>query len=913
MRADATRTRTKAREAKERIFLSYHRIRYLQKEQESLLSLSSQDFESNIDKHFLNMLDWVKHLSHDSNEKMFSEVEDVECMNVQNCHDLILSIARSVTSKRLLVTDIDRVSCIDLYTALINSVQEESVEQLEFCLEAFDTCLLAAANIRDITETSQPSDIALCKALDHRVKVMGYDLSNRLRSFMFASSVTNTGNNNLVAPRPKVLPAQENKIDILLEKARNYCAKALSLYQSHQNNEQTIEWCDIFLKVNEVWRLNKTSKGVNPVSDVDWDNINAGVIAVKAIAQSSSGDHGSGIKLAREAWSKNGAQLCNFLALFICAFKYESSSVVNFDEESSHNAFLFENTILELDNAFTTFSSLSKLENDKVTIENISDTFQTMSHLASGHVMLEIAIQMRWLKLSVESIRSNWSYDRYVKNTNIVTVFSILQPYLCNLEKLLESWPSNIDFERIFTKFTELKASLEDVLHLIRHVRDSNSESKRKYTRKNEYDMALEDDFTFGLEESKSEKSEAVSLFDNNAVVREIGSDRQCLWVGEQLWNIGNLLLKSDAPDTLQACKMSLLAAYLFRCAHDFAFLSEEEDSESLTKGHLACEGFTYGTSVKYKVISLPCKTQSSDLCSEFSYQALLLSSISVVEALNQQSCYIEQKRNEVLPSVERSREIEISIQCLNAALAECYTVGQDSNIAVRGIPLESVSWIYLNLLIHQTDDIKCVNALENGGLLGCLQEQVHSTISVQGFDDNKKEGFERLLHFSFQAEAFRMVSSARILYSICLEWMKSMDIVSYEIPGSCNTISVGSLYRKLIAMSRSVHEIVSIFDTIDKTMTNFTNTKSSEKGTVQVSSVPFSVQDVDYFIVEAHNRAVTLIGIGDTKSSEKLLVVAMNLLAHCSKEVENYGSDIRRTYRNVLSKIGTGGFVLSF
>jgi hypothetical protein len=906
-RADAARARTKAREAKERIFLSYHRIRFLQKEQESSSStLSPQEFETSIDKHFQKMLEWVKCLPRDSNDPKLSEVEEVDSMNVQNSYDLILSIARSVTSKRLLVTDAERVSCVDLYTALVSSVPDESAEQLQFCLEAIDTCLLAAASVRNSPKSLEANISTLSQALDHRVSVMGYDLITRLRSFVSSCSIANTGN-NLAATKSKVLSTKENTIDALLEKARNYCAKALSLYQSHEDYEQTTQWCDIFLKVNEVWRSNNTSKVEVSTSDGDWDNIVAGVIAVKAIAQSSGGDHGSGLKTAREAWSKNGAQLCNFLALFICAFKYESSSVVNFDEGSNHRALMFENTILEMDNAFTTFSSLSRFENDKVTVENIFDTFQTMCHLANGHLMLEIAIQMRWLRFSVESIHSNWSELCYEINSNRVSVFSILQPYLCNLENLIESRTNDFDFESIFIKFNDLKTSLDEVLNLLLYIRDTNRTSKKKLKRKNNDDMALDDDFSFELEESKTEKVEAVSIFEDDILKRVIGNDRQCLWVGEQLWNIGNHMLKSNVPGNQNASKWGLLPAYLFRCSHDFAFLSEEEKYQSLTQGNLACERFRNGTSVNYTEISLPCKTQSSDLCSEFSYQALLLSAISVAEALNQQTSCGKQRHNE---SLEISHEIQLSIQCLNAALAELYTVGLDCNTILQGAPSDTVVWIYLNLLILQNDDIKCSKALDRGGLLDILREQMHSATSSQGMD--AQEVLERLFQFASQAEANSMIASARILYSSSLELMKDIDIVSHELAGGCKAISVGSLYRKLIGMSQSVHEIVSVFDTIDRTMTHCMDTKKSEDDATETSSVPFSVQDVDYFIVEAHNRAITLIGIGDAKSSEKLLVVAMNLLAHCSKEVESYGSDIRRTYRNVLSKIGIGGFALS-
>ena len=57
----------------------------------------------------------------------------------------------------------------------------------------------------------------------------------------------------------------------------------------------------------------------------------AGVMAIKAFAQSNSGtcSYGSALKTARAAWEKDGTESGNLVTLFHCSFRYESYSNTN--------------------------------------------------------------------------------------------------------------------------------------------------------------------------------------------------------------------------------------------------------------------------------------------------------------------------------------------------------------------------------------------------------------------------------------------------------------------------------------------------------------------------------------------------------------------------------------------------------
>ena len=111
---------------------------------------------------------------------------------------------------------------------------------------------------------------------------------------------------------------------------------------------------------------------------------------------------------------------------------------------------------------------------------------------------------------------------------------------------------------------------------------------------------------------------------------------------------------------------------------------------------------------------------------------------------------------------------------------------------------------------------------------------------------------------------------------------------------------TIGLVQRNIIALSSTVEEVVKTFDSVDRTMKDADLNGS------------YTAADIDYFVVEAHNRACSLTFIGDAPNAEKLLTVAMNLLPHASKAVESFGSAIRRTYRSVIGRKGVGGGALT-
>ncbi len=346
------------------------------------------------------------------------------------------------------------------------------------------------------------------------------------------------------------------------------------------------------------------------------------------------------------------------------------------------------------------------------------------------------------------------------------------------------------------------------------------------------------------------------------------------------------MAIESTPTEKMTICCM---VAEYFRSAHDFALLSEEEARGLLTKGHLACDGFdseTYAsTTLDFSVTN---KTMASDLCSEFSYQCLISSVANVIDAFNSQDH--ENDHN----SIEAVQLLELSHKCLVVAMAELRTLELSQSRSTQ----RATIWLSLNILIAMRNDESAYLTLSNGGLLDKLEEEIGNSIDEKD-SENSLEPLDHLYFLANRAETFGMRSAAKLLLILCANEMsrKGMNNIIDHV----NTIGV--VQRKIIHLASTVEEVVNTFDAIDSAMKPFVN----EKDVGTNGSKPYTTNDIDYFVVEAHNRAVNLIFIGDISNAEKLLTVSLNLLPFGSKEVECYGTEIRHTYRGVIGRRGMG------
>ncbi len=106
--------------------------------------------------------------------------------------------------------------------------------------------------------------------------------------------------------------------------------------------------------------------------------------------------------------------------------------------------------------------------------------------------------------------------------------------------------------------------------------------------------------------------------------------------IAKQLWNIVTQIMTKECKEVSGYLNPRLYAAELFSKAHDLALYSEEECGAPLTKGHLVFEDLhSKSNKAKVVVFTLKVKLESTDICSEFSAQCLLLNVAHVLDDVN--------------------------------------------------------------------------------------------------------------------------------------------------------------------------------------------------------------------------------------------------------------------------------------
>ena len=342
---------------------------------------------------------------------------------------------------------------------------------------------------------------------------------------------------------------------------------------------------------------------------------------------------------------------------------------------------------------------------------------------------------------------------------------------------------------------------------------------------------------------------------------------------------------------------MKKKAAQLFSKAHDFALFSEEEVNLKLTKGYLACESFA-ALSRESEILTLSSSMdKATELCSEFSYQCLILSiAYDLDDIETQDGGEIEDKS-----CTKYDQRLRVIKNYLRGAIAE--TKELDTSTTKEAD--ESLIWLSLTYLVAKGDDRICIDSLTNGGFLDRMNNELKIDSSQGAADDKSKTALEHVMKIAERSLEKNMPETAFQLFAIC-----TMKMLQYRIKTlrGAKSKSVGSIQKHMLILSRTVDEVVNIVDVVYQTLKGHSvSCKSPES-----LNSPYELNEVDYFTIEAHNRAVGLMHIGDYNNAERLLMIAVNLVSFSGKEVVTYGGEIRRTHRCVVDHCGVGGGILS-
>ncbi len=352
----------------------------------------------------------------------------------------------------------------------------------------------------------------------------------------------------------------------------------------------------------------------------------------------------------------------------------------------------------------------------------------------------------------------------------------------------------------------------------------------------------------------------------------------------EQIWNIATYIMKKDCADTDEQSKRRFNAAMLYGKSHDFALLSEEEYGETLTKGHLDFENFdTKPYREKMFNFTSSVNIASFDICSEFTAQCLLLKVAHVIDDVNAKQ---DANKNRTIENMKDDKMyLSSAMNCLVAAYTEMEVIDIDINEKIQ----DQVPWLALSLMIALRDDEFCSSTLSNRGLLMRLERTLHGNEDYGNENAQRATSLAKVIHFASRAECHGMNESAKNL--LCL-------YANVEGNVSSKPISIGLVQRKIISFASRVEEVVHVFKSVYDQVRS-----SSSDGDSPSHMSKYEIEDIDYFVVEAHNRAVTLLHIGDYINAEKLLTIALNLIPHGGKEVACHATEIRKLYRGVIQR----------
>jgi hypothetical protein len=522
-RATSAQTRSKYGEMMERVNLAYSRI---------MINCDStvpvEEDEKSSDVQFQLMVKLVKET------KSKNQGSKVELHSLGNSYtspsrrkdtlDLILSVARSIFVRREINSIGDKF--YDPFDLLLVTYPNGHEKNLLIRLGLLDAMLVVAKGIKGHTVKGS----SLLPNVDQRALDTGKELLSHLVAGISKGQAGATGttlfSNNRDIP--------ESNLNRGLKEAREHFTRAVSFYYSVETNyRKATEWCDLLIEILLASQQYSYRWRKEEIPQDSFDHIISEIMATKALSLCMTKCYGAALKTAREAWEKCGAEVGNLVTLFHCSVQYESFSDL---DDSSHCA--YTNTLFELDNAISSFSSLSKLttsieaNNDKL-LEAFPVMCNTATQLVQGQTgPLLLGLQGRYVSLLVNSLsmkilEGDWNIsDVEEKAYNIPgqnNVFGILCSYLESIDTVMSSPDYKLNKTWHSEQLQSLQKTLNSVLKLLVMVRDQGMKSKNSLLQFSE---------AFREVQPTSDVSN-LSLFENTNICHVIGNSEDCLWIGK--------------------------------------------------------------------------------------------------------------------------------------------------------------------------------------------------------------------------------------------------------------------------------------------------------------------------------------------------------------------------------------------
>lgn len=531
-RALLARAKATESETSERLNLAFSRIDLRHK---ACATLSEKD-DKYLDEQFNTMVECVK--KRRSREcEIYGTLSTAPAPSIDDSlNKIIFAAAKQISTRRLLSSEAHDVNylCKDPYRTFAKIFSDTDYQQVNVRLEDLHATIMAAKSARDAVVCAAEKT----KSLDQKATDIGKRLVNQLRNISVPVSKSSKRSESTLFGDH--VPCSEN-LKLMLGKGRDLCTKALSLYQGREYCEdQTLEWCDILLDVIEI-SSQTLERGGNHTNESNYGKVVAGVMAIQGFTQSTCHSYGIGLKTARVAWEKDGTELGNLITLFFCALQYESFSTETIDDCPKAKDYAYPNTLLELDGALIVYESLSKLEkSDSLdNLKKLLSVFPLLCKFAIKKKVLLLSLQRRMTEISIKvstcMLSKEVRTDSDVNDEIVTTVFGILRGYLVTLEEVLETSFFVKEKQWQLEQLVGLQSTLGSTLDLLILVRDQNIGIGTKAICN---DFALDDNYSFLKDKFTTPQhhpSNEIPLFEKKSVKSLIGTQNECLWIGESI------------------------------------------------------------------------------------------------------------------------------------------------------------------------------------------------------------------------------------------------------------------------------------------------------------------------------------------------------------------------------------------
>ncbi|KAL9185785.1 hypothetical protein ACHAXT_003562 [Thalassiosira profunda] len=547
-RSERARDDATNRHAAEKATLAFSRIQIYHR----TAPAPSPEDESLIDKKTRELIELAtKFASASGSASIQHAVAATSVDSKEKTFDLTLQTIRVVHARRAVAKVSGDAAYTDNYKVLLDKLPENHFRRPLVLLDKLNALLSAEHQVRG--RAIEEKDAGRLRQLDN-------ESLQTAKEFLEAVAKAKGDRD---ADTTLFAASTESLSDELFEQSKVHFARAVSLYHSLDAHELCAQWTDL---------LEGLLKSQSGLSLGDADKLLGEVMAIKAHALSMSGNHASGMKVAREAWTKVKS-VDSLVTLFHASLRYQLKH---------HSC----DTMLEFDGALAELLALSDSDEVLAAFPRLTNSCRVA--------------------------------DRDVSIEPEFSLFAILRPYLDNFEHVLslkDSGASDRNFEK-------LMSIVDGVLKLMVMVREMNAPAKKKKSRRKKAKKSDDADAAT----TDAEKGGFVLVWDDPATTKLVGDKTDCVWTAEQLWNIANQLMAADKKG---------VAADVFAASHDFCLMSEEEVGQSLSKGYLDFDLKFDPTRTLLPTFGGPSGRKPCDISSEFSGQCLVVSVAAAADYAN--------------------------------------------------------------------------------------------------------------------------------------------------------------------------------------------------------------------------------------------------------------------------------------